>query len=549
MKPAPGLAVLLIGSLLWMGAASKDGASPPRFEEVSQAAGLQFQHVSGSPDKPYILESMSGGVAVFDFDRDGWMDIYLVNGNSIEDLLAGHRKVSNALFRNRGDGTFENVTEKAGVTGGRWDMGAVAGDVDADGWADLFVTGFAQSTLYRNRGDGTFEDVTERAGLSDPLWSTGAAFADYDQDGRLDLAVTHYVQFDPANPPERTPLCSYRGIQLQCGPRGLPGTQDYLYRNLGEGKFQNVTEAAGLVTGHLYYGLGVIWTDYDNDGDPDLFIANDSCPNFLFRNDGARFTEVAIESGVGLNENGQEQAGMGVDFGDVDRDGRLDAVQTNFSDDKNTLYSNQGEYFSDASYRWRLGEISWQYLGWGTFFFDADRDGWLDLFVANGHVYPQVDDYQIGTRYLQRDFLFHNQQGRSFREIGKEAGLEAVLNSRGAAYGDFDNDGRPDLVVTHIDGPALLYRNVTATEQPWVGLDLRLASGATAVGARVTARVANRQFVQEVRAGSSYLSCNDPRVIVAPAGSDPEITLRWPDGTTQTLESLTAGRYHTIKQK
>ncbi len=542
-------ATLGLAALLFLAAASENGDSSPRFQEISQQAGLRFMHQSGSPEKPFILESMSGGVAVFDYDNDGWVDIYLVNGNaSIEDLLAGKRPVRNGLFRNLGDGTFEDVTVRAGVPGGNWDMGAVAGDIDNDGWSDLFVTGFGRNTLYRNQGDGTFTDITAAAGLTDPLWSTGAAFADYDRDGWLDLAVSHYVQFDPANPPEKTPLCSYRGIEIQCGPRGLPGTQDYLYRNRGEGKFENVTESAGLVTGNLYYGLGVVWSDYDNDGDPDLFIANDSCPNFLFRNQQGRFTEVALESGIGLNEDGKEQAGMGVDFGDVDGDGRLDAFQTNFSDDKNTLYANRGDYFIDASYRWRLGEVSWQHLGWGAFFFDLDRDGWLDLFVANGHVYPQVDRYQIGTSYNQRNFLFHNQLGKAFKEMGLEAGFQTVSNSRGAAHGDFDNDGLPDVVISHIDGPAELYRNVTATQRPWIGLDLRLSTGAPAVGARVTGKLGDRQIVREVHAGSSYLSCNDTRLLL-PAPEPAEWTVRWPKGEIQVLKDLAPNRYHRVEKK
>ncbi len=519
-----------------------------RFREGSEAAGLNFRHVSGSPEKKLILESMSGGVALFDFDNDGRLDIYLVNGNTIEDLAAGRRTVRNGLFRNSGDGKFEDVTSRAGVPGGRWDMGAVAGDIDNDGWLDLFVTGFGRNTLYRNRGDGTFEDITAQAGLTDTEWSTGAAFGDYDGDGLLDLAVVHYVQFDPAHPPPRTPLCRYRGIDVQCGPRGLPGTEDALFRNLGGGRFQDVSSEAGIRTGHRYYGLGCIWSDYDDDGDLDLFVANDSCPNFLFRNQGGRFQDVALESGVGLNEDGREQAGMGVDFGDVDGDGRLDLVQTNFSDDKNTLYRNLGGQFSDSSHAWRLGEISWQTLGWGAVFLDADLDGWLDLFISNGHVYPEVERLQIGTHYRQRDFLFRNLQGKAYQEVGEEAGLAEAWNSRGAAAGDLNNDGLVDLVVNHLDARPALYWNETPTDgRNWIGFDLRGPGGRPALGARISVKAGGRLRVAEVRAGGSYLSQNDSRLVFG-LGADTvdSVEIRWPSGKKGSATGWELGRYNRL---
>ncbi len=542
------LQALMISTIAFA-AGSNDGPPAVRFREGAAAAGISFRHVSGSPEKGLILESMSGGVALFDFDGDGLLDVYLVNGNTIEDLIAGRRNVSNALYRNQGGGSFEDVTQKAGVSGGSWDMGAVAGDIDNDGDIDLFVTGYGKNTLYRNRGDGSFEDVTRAAGLEDFQWSAGASLADYDGDGWLDLAVVHYVQFDPRNPPPRTALCNYRGIEVQCGPRGLPGTVDALYRNLGGASFENVTEKVGLSTGNLYYGLGSIWADYDNDGDPDLFVANDSCPNYLFRNDGGRFVDVAMESGVALNADGRDQAGMGVDFADLDGDGWLELIQANFSDDKNTLYSNLQGFFADASHAWGIGEASWQYLGWGAFFFDANLDGWADLFIANGHVYPEVERYQIGTRYQQRDFLFLNQAGKRFIEKGLESGLTEVLNSRGAAYGDLDNNGRVDVVVSHIDGPPSLYWNESDTsDSSWIGLDVRSSSGSPAIGARVTVQAGGRSRLAEVRAGSSYLSQNDTRLVFG-LGSDEieSIEIRWPSGKAEKLRDWKVGQYNRVQ--
>ncbi|HSR52222.1 MAG TPA: CRTAC1 family protein [Acidobacteriota bacterium] len=527
--------------------------APFRFQEGAAGAGLTFAHVSGGAEKKYILESMSGGVALFDYDGDGWVDIYLVNGGRWDDVLQQRRSVRNALFRNRGDGTFEDVTEKAGVPGSLWDMGAVAADIDNDGDPDLYVTSFGPNKLYRNRGDGTFEDISKSSGTDEQRWSSAAAFGDYDGDGRLDLAVVNYVEFDPSNPPERTPLCRYRGIDVQCGPRGLPGHGDVLYRNLGDGRFQDVTESAGLALETRYYGLAASWTDYDNDADLDLLVANDSCPNYLFRNDGqGRFSEVAMQSGVALNEDGNEQAGMGLALGDPDGDGWIDFLQTNFSDDKNTLYANQKGFFLDASYRWNVAEVAWQYLSWGTFFFDADLDGYPDLFVANGHVYPEVEEYQIGTSYKQRDFLFHNLDGKRFEEVGQASGISAVENSRGAAVGDLDNDGRPDIVVNRLDAAPALYWNRSSLEgRNWIGLRLQgTASNRDAVGARLRLYAGGRVQTREVSAGGSYLSSHDPRLIfgLGSAGKIEKLEIRWPSGQSQTLSSLNVNTYQTLTE-
>ena len=523
-----------------------------QFREGAAEAGIEFHFVSGSPEKPFIIESISGGVALFDYDNDGWLDVYLVNGNTLEEYLKAKRTVRNALYRNQGDGAFRDVTLAAGVSGGPWDMGVVAADVDNDGFQDLFLTGFDRNTLFRNNGDGTFTDVTVSSGLSDKRWGAGAAFGDFDADGLLDLYVARYVEFDPRHPPHPTPkYCSYRGISVQCGPRGMPGAEDSLYRNLGGGHFRDVSREAGIRTGSPYYGLGCIWFDYDNDGDQDIFVANDSCPNFLFRNDEGRFVEVAMESGVALGENGNEQDGMGIAVGDVNRDGRLDLVLTNFSEDNNTLYLNRGSFFTDSSYRWGLGETTWQYLGWGTFFFDGDLDGWLDLFVANGHVYPQVDNYQIGTKLRQRDLVFHNEGGRRLLDVGRQAGLVRLQNTRGAAAGDLNNDGKPDIVVNHMDSLAGLYWNETATgERHWIGFDLTgSVSNRDGVGARVTVSAGGLRQVAVARSGSSYLSHNDHRLLFGTGDHEiDEVTIRWPSGRMQTLKDWELDAYNQVTE-
>ncbi len=541
---------LLLLSLSVVQASSESGSI--EFREGAAAAGIEFHFVSGSPGKPFIIESISGGVALLDYDNDGWLDIYLVNGNTVDEFLNKERSVRNALYRNQGDGTFLDVTLQAGVPGGPWDMGAVAADVDNDGYQDLFLTGFDRNTLFRNNGDGSFSDITASSGLTDKRWAAGAAFGDYDEDGLLDLYVARYVEFDPHHPPPPTPkFCSYRGISVQCGPRGMPGAEDSLYKNLGGGRFRDVSREAGILTGSTYYGLGCIWFDYDDDGDQDIFVANDSCPNFLFRNEKGRFVEVAMESGVALGENGNEQDGMGIAVGDVNRDGRLDLVQTNFSEDNNTLYVNRGSFFTDSSYRWGLGETTWQYLGWGTFFFDADLDGWLDLFIANGHVYPQVDDYQLGMSLRQRDLLFRNEEGRRLVEVGRKAGLTTLQNTRGAAVGDLDNDGKPDMVVNHMDSSAALYWNHTPTGgRHWIGFELTgSVSNRDAVGARVTVSAGGLQQVAVVRSGSSYLSHNDQRLLFGTGNHKiEEVVIRWPSGMIQTLKDWKLDTYNQVTE-
>ena len=522
------------------------------FQDVAAEAGLDFQHFSGSSEKRYILESMSGGVAWIDFDRDGWMDLYLVNGGHWEELVQGKRTISNALYRNNGDGTFTNVTRKAGVGNQRWGMGVAAGDYDNDGFVDLFVCNYGPNTLYRNNGDGTFRDVTGTAGVGDGRWAVSAAFGDYDADGWLDLYVTNTVQFDNKNPDPMD--CHYRGITVQCGPLGMIGDSDILYRNHGDGTFQEVSESAGVAGVPPSYGLGAIWSDYDNDGDLDLYVANDQMANFLFRNKGdGTFEEVGLFAGAALSDDGVAQGSMGVDFGDYDRDGLLDIFITHFSDDYNTLFRNLGRgRFRDMTRPAGLTFNSWPMVGWGTGFADLDHDGWEDIFAANGHVFPQVDGYEIGTSFHQRSQVFRNLGNGKFQEVS--AGLDKLRSrsSRGMAFADFDNDGDMDVAVNNLDGVPWLLRNQKGNQAGnWLVLSLEgTRTNRSAIGARVTLDTTDGTQIREVRGGSSYESTHDFRVHfgLGPLKTVKRMSVRWTDGTTQSFENVAANRSYRLKE-
>ena len=522
------------------------------FEDVAAEAGLDFQHFSGSPEKQYILESMSGGVAWIDFDRDGWMDLYLVNGGHWEELVQGKRTVSNALYRNNGDGTFTDATEKAGVGNRHWGMGVAAGDYDNDGWVDLFVCNYGPNTLYRNNGDGTFKEVTGTAGVGDGRWAVSASFGDYDADGWLDLYVTNTVQFDFKNPDPME--CHYRGITVQCGPLGMVGDSDILYRNNGDGTFRDVSEKAGVSDVTPSYGLGAIWSDYDNDGDLDLYVANDQMANFLFRNQGdGTFEETGLFAGAAFSDDGTAQGSMGVDFGDYDRDGLLDIYITHFSDDYNTLFRNLGQgRFRDMTRGAGLTFSSWPMVGWGTGFVDLDHDGWEDIFAANGHVFPQVDGYKIGTSFHQRSQVFRNLGDGKFQEVS--AGLDTLKSwsSRGVAFADYDNDGDMDVAVNNLDGVPWLLKNQKGSEAGnWLLLSLEgTRTNRSAIGARVSLETADGKQMREVRGGSSYESTHDFRVHFGLGRLDTvkTLTVRWTDGTTQDFENLAANRIYRLKE-
>ena len=524
-----------------------------QFADVAKTAGLDFQHASGSAEKKYLLEVDGGGVAWIDYDRDGWPDLYLVNGGRWEELLAGKRTVSNALFRNNGDGTFTNVTAPARVAGDHWGMGAAVADYDNDGWSDLYVCNYGPNALYRNNGDGTFTEVASESGVGDPRWSSSAAFADYDVDGWVDLYLTNYVKFDHRKPPQ--PTCGYRGILVACGPQGLPPDSDVRYHNNGDGTFTDVTVKAGMAV-RPAFGLGAVWFDSDNDGDVDLYVANDSMGNFLFQNsaDGT-FQEVGLFASVAYDDDGKGQAGMGVAVGDYDRDGSFDLYVTNFSDDYNTLYRSLGNgFFRDVTFAADLGSATWPFLAWGTGFADLDNDEWEDLFVSNGHIYPQVDEYEIGSTYLERNQFFRNLGNGKFREI-KEAIRgkgQHPRTSRGSAFADFDNDGDLDIAINNLDGPPSLLRNDGSQgTRHWLILALEgVRSNRSAIGTRVTVETETGKQLREVSGGSSYQASNDLRVHfgLGAANTVRLLTVRWPTGKTQKFQDVSADHHYRLKE-
>ena len=563
---ALGLATLIQNPILtrpspdfpsWLYAADKSQTRPSgivniRFVDVAKTAGLNFLHVSGRPEKKTLLESVSGGVAWIDYNLDGWPDLYLVNAGRWEDLTTGKRSVSNALYRNNQNGTFTDVSKQAGVENSNWGLGVAVGDYDNDRRPDLFVCNYGANTLYRNLGDGTFRDVTASSGVGDPRLSSSAAFADYDQDGWLDLYVTNYVQFDPRTAPWP---CPFRNLEVLCGPKGLIPEPDVLYRNNGDGTFSNMTRETGMAVAPAY-GLGAVWGDYDNDGDSDLFVANDSMANFLFRNDGAgRFEETGLLSGMAFNEDGRAQAGMGLDLGDYDRDGFFDLYVTNFSEDYNSLYRNLGNgRFRDVTYLTGVGFPSWKLLGWGAVFADFDNNGWEDLFVSNGHIYPQVNDSQLGTRFEQRKLLFQNSRNGRFIEIAEQSdsGLNQPCRGRGAAFADFDNDGDVDVAVNNMDGPPSLFRNEEGNRNGhWLVLTLEgVQINRSAIGTRVMIDNGGERQIREVRGGASYQATNDLRLHFGLGEFDTveRLTVRWGPSQVQTFQNLAADRRYHLKE-
>ena len=535
--------------------AAKSPSTSIRFSDVTAASQIKFEHAI-SPEKKYLIESMSGGVLLLDYDGDGWLDIYFTNAPSIEMAQHGQRARS-ALYRNNHDGTFTDVTNKAGVGYPCWAMGGAIGDYNDDGWPDILVTCEEGMVLYRNNGDGTFTDVTKQARLTDPRWSTGAAFADYDGDGFVDLMVTRYVEFDLEHPAPFGvgPTCHFRGIPVQCGPRGMKGLSDSLYHNNGDGTFTDVSKSAGVDDARGYYGLGVAWSDLNDDGRLDLFVADDSTPNYLYRNDGnGHFTDVSYISGAAVSEDGGEMASMGVAICDYNHSGRFSIYITNFEDQSNSLYRNDGDFaFKDAATAAGIGAITVPYLGWGTGCVDFDNDGWADLFVVNGHVYPQVDALSAGAKYRQRKLVFQNNRDGTFSEIGELAGPALLVPqpSRGAAFGDLDNDGRIDVVVENIDGAPLVLHNDSTGTNHWITLQLiGTRSNRLAIGAKVRVVSGELSQIEEVRSGGSYLSQNDLRVHfgLSTGAKVDRVEIRWPSGTSETLQNLAPDRIYAVKE-
>jgi hypothetical protein len=520
-----------------------------QFTDITGPSGITFKHV-WSPEKRYITESMSGGVALFDYDNDGYLDIFFVNSLTV-DLVKSNQRTKSVLYRNNRDGTFADVTEKAKVGDVGWGMGCAVGDYNNDGFEDLYVTSLGPDHLFKNNGNGTFSDVTQRAGVSDPRWSTGAAFFDYDNDGNLDLFVTNYVGFDINRLPTfgEGPTCQFKGIPVQCGPRGLPGAGDTLYHNNGDGTFTDVSKKAGVADSRGYYGLDVVGSDFDGDGRVDIFVANDSTPNYLYQNNGnGTFSEIGFESGTAVNGNGSEQGCMGVTVGDYDHDGLLDMFITNFDDEYNILYRNVGRNsFTDVSYEAGVAAVSLPYVGWGTKFFDYDNDGWVDLFVANGHAYPQRD------RYRQRKLLHRNNRDGTFTEVAAQFGsaLMEERASRGTAFGDIDNDGDVDIVVNDLDGvPQLLRNDGGNTNNSILIRTIGVKGNRDGIGALVKVVSGGLVQIDEVRSGGSYISQNDLRLHfgLEKRTSVDVIQVRWPSGVVDTLNNVSGNKIVTIKE-
>jgi len=519
------------------------------FTDTTEKAGITFKHVS-SPEKKYIVESMSGGLALIDYDNDGYPDLYFVNSLTV-DLVKSKGKTKSALYHNNGDGTFTDVTDKAGVGDIGWGMGVAVGDYNNDGFDDLYITCLGPNHLLKNNGNGTFTDVTQKAGVGDPRWSAGAAFVDFDNDGNLDLFVSNYVAFDFNNLPDfgKGKLCQYKGIPVQCGPRGLPGDGDSLYHNNGDGTFTDVTKKAGVSDPDGYYGMGVICSDFDGDGLVDIYVANDSTPNFLYHNNGdGTFKEIGFTSGTAVNENGSEQGSMGVTVGDYDHDGKFDLFITNFDDDYNTLYHNDGRgSFTDVSYAAKLAAVSLPYVGWGTKFFDYDNDGWIDLFVVNGHVYPQLPNYR------QRNFVHKNNRDGTFTEVAAQLGAPFLEKrvGRGAVFGDLDNDGDVDVVINNLDGGPQLLRNDGGNANNSVLIKtIGVKSNRDGIGARVKVVAGDLIQIDEVRSGDSYLSQSDLRLHfgLEKRTKIDLIEVRWPSGVVDRITDLSVNKILTFKE-
>jgi hypothetical protein len=554
--------ISLLGMLAaWMLASSgtQRRAAPPLFVDVTRAAGLDFHFTCGGSQKLYIMETMCGGIAVIDYDNDGWPDIFFVNGATLDGIKSQAAPASK-LFRNNHDGTFADVTEKAGLAHRGWCFGAAVGDFDNDGFDDLYITCLTGGFLYKNNGDGSFTDVTAKAGVGNPgRWGTSAAFGDYDRDGNLDLYIANYVDIDLNDLPKfgSGPNCEYRGIPVSCGPRGLRGSRDRLYHNNGDGTFTDVTESMHIDV-NSYYGLGVVWADYDGDGWPDIYVADDSSPSLLYHNNaGKSFTESALAAGVAYSADGREQAGMGVDFGDYDNDGWPDLVKTNFSDDTNNLYHNGGDgTFEDHGGAANFAPVSLPLLGFGVKLFDYDNDGWKDVIIANGHVNPQVDSYSFGVTYAERPLLFHNLRNGKFEELGQRAGaaLQQRHVGRGLAVADFFNDGSLDVLISVLDGSPVLLHNPakpSATAGHW--LTLRLIgsrSNRDAFGAKVEIVAGGKRQVDEVRASSSFESASDSRMHfgLGSAREAEQVVVRWPSGKEQRVGPLAADHIVTLRE-
>ena len=566
MKPRPRrtvAAAALIASALavdFVDTARSQGPPDPldfTFTEIAARAGLTaVTTYGGRQTNRYLLETTGSGTAAFDYDDDGWLDLFVVNGSTLEGFPKGKEPTSH-LYRNRRDGTFEDVTDKAGVALSGWGQAACAGDYDNDGHEDLFVTFWGKNRLFRNRGDGTFEETTRSAGVDSmrTRWGAGCAFLDYDRDGRLDLFAANYIDLDLKTAPvPESGLCRYKGVPVACGPPGLTGGKNVLYRNTGDGRFADVSDASGITRASGTYGLGVSTLDFDDDGWVDLYVANDSNPSALYRNnrDGT-FADIGVTAGCAYSQDGKPQAGMGVAIGDYNRDGRMDVFKTNFAGDTSTLYMNSnGTSCEDRTFASGIGRNT-RWLGWGVSFLDLDLDGWLDLFLVNGHVYPEVEQLKTEAGYRQRKVVYHNRGNGRFDDVTERLGPPVTVPKagRGAAFADLDNDGDLDILVNNVHEPPDLYR--VDLRQPRSWLTVRLVgtkSNRSAIGARLRATAGSVTQVQEVRGGGSYYSQNDlrPSFGLGSAAKVDRLEVRWPNGLEEMWSNLEVNRILTLKE-
>ena len=552
--------VMLAGIMVVAGAVGNAEQPAKRLadlEDVAAKAGLTMMNVFGGVDtKNYIIETTGTGVAIFDYDNDGWPDIFIVNGTTLKGFPSAQAP-TNHLYRNNHDGTFTDVTQRAGLAATGWGQGVCVGDYDNDGWDDLYVTYYGSNRLYHNE-KSVFREVGRQAGVagSGKAWGTGCAFVDYDRDGLLDLVVANYVDFDisTAPSPGERASCLWKGVPVMCGPRGLPGAKNILYHNLGGGKFEDVSAKAHIDQTSGHYAFSVSPLDYDNDGWPDIYIACDTAPSILYHNnrDGT-FTDVAVTAGVAFNEDGRAQAGMGSTIGDFDGDGELDIFRTNFSDDTSTLYRNNGNgTFDDVTFSAGLG-LHTQYLGWGTMFFDFDNDGWPDLLLVNGHVYPEVDKQHLGSNFQQPKILYHNNGNGTFTDISAEAGsgINTATSARGLAIGDLWNDGHLSAVISNMNAHPTLLVNQVRNANHWIGFrTIGTKSNRDGIGARITVSAGGRVLIDEVRSGSSYSSNDDMRVHFGLGTTDKidYAQVRWPSGLIEKFQELKADSIRELKE-
>jgi hypothetical protein len=551
-----------LSPLVTLPAAAQKAAGPastlraPQLVDITASTGIRFEHLS-NPELKYIVESMGGGVALLDYDGDGWLDIYFTNAPSVAMALEG-KKARSALYHNNHDGTFTDVTDKAGVGYPCWAMGVAVGDYNNDGRPDLVVSCFGGVVLYRNNGDGTFTDGTRASGLDkDTGWATGVAFGDYDGDGFVDLFVPHYVDLDLKDLPTfgSKITCRYHEVPVQCGPRGLKGSADALYHNNGDGTFIEVAKQAGVDDAKRFYGLTAVWSDFANGGKLDLFVANDGEPNYLYKNNGdGTFKELGYESGVALSEDGAEHANMGVALGDYMHTGRMSVFVSHFSDEYAVLYRNDGGLnFSDVSHASGVAQPTVPFVGWGDAFVDLDNSGWLDLVLVNGHVYPQVDNARLGTMYKEPKLVFQNQRNGTFKDVSAQAGgaLAVPQVSRGLAVGDLFNSGRLGIVVENLTGGPMILEAKSPPENHWVSFQLEgSTSNRLALNARVYVTTGSMRQMDEVRSGGSYLSQSDLRLHfgLGDAARINSVEVRWPNGATQTFKDVAADRFYRVKQ-